>query len=154
MESDPTDDQQPLTDEQDFREEHIRYLEDQARDLQRNSNVLRLKLGLPFDFDSWGEIEMQQQGRFERKAFRDRVEAHWIVEFDSRENAKGYPKPLLICLTTLHLDETEFRYKDLLSAWMDTEWIRSTKTWTLKKMLNNTSVILGLLCMTSEPVKN
>jgi hypothetical protein len=100
MESDPTDDQQPLTDEQDFREEHIRYLEDQARDLQRNSNVLRLKLGLPFDFDSWGEIEMQQQGRFERKAFRDRVEAHWIVEFDSRENAKGYPKPLLICLTT------------------------------------------------------
>ena len=154
MESDPTDDQQPLTDEQDFREEHIRYLEDQARDLQRNSNVLRLKLGLPFDFDSWGEIEMQQQGRFERKAFRDRVEAHWIVEFDSRENAKGYPKPLLICLTTLHLDETEFRYKDLLSAWMDTEWIRSTKAWTSKKMLNNTSVILGLLCMTSEPVKN
>jgi hypothetical protein len=76
------------------------------------------------------------------------------VEFDSRENAKGYPKPLLICLTTLHLDETEFRYKDLLSAWMDTEWIRSTKAWTSKKMLNNTSVILGLLCMTSEPVKN
>jgi hypothetical protein len=34
------------------------------------------KLRLPSDFDSWGEIEMQQQERFERKAFRDRVEVH------------------------------------------------------------------------------
>jgi hypothetical protein len=75
------------------------------------------------------------------------------VGFDSREDAKGYPKPLVTCLTTLHLDETQFRYRDLLSAWMDTEWIRSTKAWTSKKIMNNTFVILGLLRMTSEPVK-